>query len=308
MIANVENTAALSRDDKSTLELSSVAIVAPAPVGNPIGSGNSDGKGGGVAVSGKGKATLDNTVILGAWGVAAFVDAGGSLELRRSFVDATRGTSGADPTKSTAIGFIVLNGASARVADVSITRTSAAGVSLGKGSQLTGDHLLVRDVAEGGTDSAGAGIGVGPGSTLDLEASVIDGATTSGLLITEGSATLVRLARSSVHGTRMARSGFGHGVTVGVGARVVLSGTSLVDNPGIGLAVDGGRALVDGVTIARNGVGVHAQNGSFLVEADDVDADTLGDGEVRVATTTRFSSNATRVGSGIVPLPSPVLF
>lgn len=308
MIANVANTAALSRDDKSTLELSSVAIVAPAPVGNPVGAGTSDGKGGGIAVSGKGKATLDNTVILGAWGVAAFADAGGFLELKRSLLDATRGTSGADPTRSTAVGFVVLNGASATVADVSITRTSGAGVSLGKGSKLNGDHLLVRGVAEGQTDGAGEGIGVGPGSALDLEASVIDGATTSGLLIQEGSATLVRFVRSSVHGTKMARSGFGHGVTLGVGARLVLSGTSLVDNPGIGLAVDGGKALVDAVTIARNGVGVHAQNGSFLVERDDADADTLGDGEVRVATTTRFSSNAARVGSGIVPLPSPVLF
>ena len=117
----------------------------------------------------------------------------------------------------------------------------------------------------------------------------------------------MRFARSSVHGTKLARGGFGHGVTVGLGARVVLAGTSLVDNPGIGLAVAGGRALVEGATLARNNVAIHAQSGSFLVEADDTDAESLGDGEVRVASTTRFTSNATRVGSGIVPLPSPVL-
>ena len=308
MISAVENTAALNRDESSTLDLSSVAVVAPTPKGNPIGAGKSDGKGGGIAVSGKAKATLDGVVILGAWGVAAFVDAGGALDVKHSLIDATRGTSGADPSRATAVGFVVLNAARATVSDVTITRSSGAGLSLGKGSSLGGDHLLVRDVLEGSTDTAGAGIGVGPGSTLDLEASVVDGATTTGLFIKEGSGTLVRFARSSVHGTRMARTGFGHGVTVGVGARVVLSGTSLVDNPGIGLAVDGGRGLVDGVVIARNGVGIHAQNGSFLVEADDADADSLGDGEVRVASTTRFSSNATRVGSGIVPLPSPVLF
>ena len=308
MLTNIENTAALCRDDKSTLDLTSVAIVAPAPVGNPIGASTSDGRGGGLAVSGKGKATLDGVAILGAWGVAAFVDAGGALDLKHSLVDATRGTSGAEPAKAIAVGFVVLNGASATVTDVSITRSSAAGLSLGKGSSLRGDHLLVRDVLEGVTDTAGSGIAVGPGSTLDLEASVVDGATTSGILIKEGSATLVRFARSSIRRTKKARSGFGHGVTLGSGARVVLSGTSLVDNPGIGLAVDGGRALVDGVTIARNGVGIHAQNGSFLVEGDDADAESLGDGEVRVASTTRFSSNETRIGSGLVLLPSPVLF
>ena len=175
-----------------------------------------------------------------------------------------------------------------------------------QGQQPARRSLLVRDVAEGSTDTAGAGIGIGPGSTLDLEASVIDGATTSGLLIKEGSATLVRFAASSIHGTKMARSGSGTASPSGKARAPSSTGTSLVDNPGIGLAVDGGRALVDGVTIARNAVGVHAQNGSFLVEADDADAESLGDGEVRVASTTRFSSNATRVGSGIVPLPSPV--
>jgi len=308
MIANVENTAALTRDEQSMLELSSVAIVAPTPVGNPIGGPTSDGRGGGLAVTDKAKAKLDGVVILGAWGIGAFIDAGGAVDLRQSFVDATRGTNGADPTKATAVGLVVLNSASATVSDVSVTRSAGAGVTLGKGSSLKGDRLLVRGVVEGATDSAGSGIGVGPASTVDLEASVIDGATTSGILVKNDASTFVRFVRSSIHGTKVARDGFGHGVTVGQGARVVLSGSSFVDNPGIGLAVDGGKVLVDGVTIARNNVGVHAQNGSFLVQADDADAESLGDGEVRVASTTRFSSNATRVGSGVVPLPSPVLF
>jgi hypothetical protein len=307
LIADVENTAVLTRDEQSTLIMSATAIVAPTPVGNPIGATKSDGKGGGLAVTGKGKATLDNVVILGAWGIGAFVDGGGALDMKHSLIDATRGTSGADPSRSVAVGVAVLNGARATVSDVSITRSSAAGVTTGKGSKLSGDHLLVRDVLEGSIESAGSGIGVGTGSTVDLDASVVDGATTSGFLVREGAGTFLRFVRSSVHGTKQARTGFGHGVTVGQGASVVLSGSSLVDNPGIGLAVDGGKALVDGATIARNNVGVHAQNGSFLVQADDVDPASLGDGEVRVASTTRFSSNATRVGSGLVPLPSPVL-
>jgi hypothetical protein len=308
MFANIENTAGLTRDAGSTLALSSVAIVAPTPVGSPVGGAKSDGKGGGLAVTGKGKATLEDVVILGAWGVATFVDAGGILDLKRSLFDATRGTNGADPVKATAVGLVVLNAASATVSDVSVTRSTGAGVSLGKGSTLKGDRLLVRGVLEGPIDSSGAGLGVGPGSSIDLDASVVDGATTTGILVKEGSGTRLRFTRSSVHGTKLSRIGFGHGLTVGQDARVVLTGSSVVDNPGIGLAVDGGSVLVDGATLARNNVGVHAQNGAFLVQAEDTDADTLAAGEVRFTSTTRFSSNVTRIGSGIVPLPSPVLF
>lgn len=101
--------------------------------------------------------------------------------------------------------------------------------------------------------------------------------------------------------------GFGHGITVRNEARVVLTGTSIVDNPGIGIAVDGGRALLGAGAIARNAVGIHVQGGSFLVEADDPDASSLGAGEVRIAASTRFASNATRIGSGVVPLPAPIL-
>jgi hypothetical protein len=203
------------------------------------------------------------------------------------------------------VGLSIGSGGSVAVSDVAVTRSSSAGVGMGTSAAMHGDHLLVRDVVEGPYDSNGAGLAAGPSCTVDLDVSVIERGTATGIFV-KGSDSVVRLARSSVHSTRLARDGFGHGVTVQNGASVVLTTTSIVDNPGIGLAADAGRALVDAATIARNGVGIHVQNGSFLVEADDTSADNLGEGEVRIASTTRFSSNMTRIGSGIVPLPSPL--
>lgn len=306
MVSDIEGTSILARDQDSTLELSAVTLLGPVAKGPPALAPKSDGRGAGVTVQTKAKASLDGVAILGAWGFGMYVDAGASLDVRRSFVDGTRAPQGADPSKAFAVGLTV-NAATATVSDVTISRSSQAGVTAGKKGRLRGDHLLVRDVIEGSVASSGSALTVGENADVDLDASVFDGATSSGVIVTEGGASAIRLSRSVVRGTRKGRDGYGHGVTVRVGARVVLEATSVVDNPGIGVAVDGARALLGGTSIARNGVGIHAQGGSFLVEGDDADVDSLGDGEVRVAPSTRFTSNATRVGSGEVPLPSPVL-
>jgi hypothetical protein len=94
-------------------------------------------------------------------------------------------------------------------------------------------------------------------------------------------------------------------VIVAVGAQVILEGTSIFDNAAIGLAASGGRARLVESTIARNAVGVHVQEGSFLKETED--ATDLGVNEVRVSRGTRFVGNQTRVGSGEIPLPSNIL-
>jgi hypothetical protein len=306
-VAAVDAIAVMARDEGSTIALSSMTITVPPPAAPPAsGPLTNDGRGGGISVLSKAKGTLDDVAVIGAWGFGLYADKGATLEMKRSFVDAMRALQGAEPGRGFAIGFTV-NDATAVVSDVTITRCAASGISVGKRGRLSGDRVFVRDVIEGATNATGAGLSVGQAGNVDLDASVIDASTATGVLVTQGGGSVVRLARSSIHGTRPARDGFGHGVTVRLDARVALEGTSVVDNPGIGVAADGGRALVHGGAIARNGVGIHAQGGSFLVEIDDASIDTLEDGEVRVARSTRFASNGTRVGSGEVALPAPLL-
>lgn len=310
-ISAIEGVAVLARDEDSSLSLTDSVVIGPGvtalpPAVPPTGKLLSDGRGAGVSIKNKARATLEGVAVVGAWGFGVTADSASKMAVERSLVDAPRGLLGAAAARSIGYGLVV-NAATATVSDVSVTRCSGAGVSVGKGGKLTGDRLFVRDVIEGVVISAGAGLAVGAGGTVDLDASVIDKATATGVLITQGGDSHVRLLRSLVRGTRQTPEGFGHGVAVAIGARVVLEGTSVIDNPGIGVVADGGRALVDGTTVARNAVGIHAQSGSFLVELDDTDAESLAEGEVRVIPSTRFASNATRVGSGVVPLPSPIL-
>jgi hypothetical protein len=306
MIAEIEGLALMSRDEGSSLQLTDSVVLGrkgtalPGPVPN-------DSRGAGLSVKGLATASLDGVAVVGAWGYGVASEANGNLEMKRSLIDAMRGRLGAEAAGSESAYCLAVTAAKGVVSDVSITRCASAGINVGSKGTLKGDHVFVRDVIEGAIPASGSGLAVGDAGNVDLEASVIDAATSAGVLITRGGNSLVRLAHSSVHGTRKARTGYGHGVTVRLDARIVLTGTSIVDNPNIGIAADGGRALVDGATVARNAVGIHAQAGSFLVEGADTDAESLGDGEVRVAPTTHFASNTTRVGSGVVPLPSPIL-
>lgn len=306
MVSAIEGLAILARDEGSSLELVDSAVIGPSVTALPAFPLVNDGRGAGVTVRNEATATLDGVVVVGTWALGVDAEKDGKLDMKRSFIDAPRGLLGAEPADDAAYGLVV-TGAVAAVSDVTITRCSAAGINVGKSGRLSGDRVLVRDVIEGSVASSGSGLAVGEAGFVDLDASVVDAATSTGVLVTRGGNSFVRLARSAVHGTRMTRDGYGHGVTVRLDARVVLTDTSLVDNPGIGVAADGGRALVAGGAIARNAVGIHAQSGSFLVELDDADADSLADGEVRVAPSTHFAANATRVGSGVIALPSPIL-
>ncbi|MBX3187836.1 MAG: right-handed parallel beta-helix repeat-containing protein [Labilithrix sp.] len=308
-VTAVSAFAVMSRDEGSSMDLASATITVPAPATPPPESATltNDGSGGGISISKSAKSTLDDVAVIGAWGFGVYADGGASLAMKHSFVDAMRAFQGADGARMTGVGLTVNNGAVATISDVTISRCAASGITVGKRGNLRGDRVLVRDVVEGAAASTGAGLSVGAAGEVDLDASAIDGATASGVIVTQGGGSTVRLSRSSIHGTRPAREGFAHGVTVRLDARVTLEATSIVDNPGIGVAADGGRALVHGGAVARNAVGIHAQGGSFLIETDDADAESLGDGEVRVAPSTRFVSNGTRVGSGEVPLPAPAL-
>ena len=306
LLEAIEGLAVLAADEGSSLQLVDTTVLGPGTTKPPSGALASEGRGGGVVVKKKAKASLDGVAVVGTWGYGLGSDTGGMLELKRSLVDNPRGLLGVAPSKSNAFGLSV-SGASATVSDVTITRCSAAGITVGKKGRITGERVFVRDVLEGEVISSGAGLAVGEAGEVDLDASVIDRATAAGVLITRGGNSVVRLARSSVRHTRQTPEGYGHGVTVRLEARVVLTGTSVVDNPGIGIAADGGRALIEGATVARNAVGIHAQSGSFLVELDDPDAESLAEGEVRVAKSTVFTGNATRIGTGFVPVPGPVL-
>lgn len=300
-----DSWAVLVRDEGSTVALTETTVLGPGPAAAPpTGPLESDGKGGGVSVVTKGAATLEGVAVVGGWGFGVGTE-GGTLAMRRSLVDATRAARGGEPSAGYATGLTVNKAGKATVEDVTVSRSSASGVVVGRASALSGSRLLVRDVVEGVKASSGAGLSIGESGRVDLEATAVEAATGTGVIVTSGANTTLRLADSIIRGTRPARDGYGHGATARLAVTMLLERTAVVDNPGIGVAVDAASALLSGAVLARNGVGVHAQGGSFLSEA--TSSDELGEGELRVTPDTRFVDNGARVGTGEVPLPEPLL-
>jgi hypothetical protein len=307
-IVGAESVGLAARDTNSIASAFDTVILGPpqtkaVPDENLIVSTESSGIG--ATATGHAKLNLDGVAIVRAWGWGVYADTSAAVDLKHTLIGDVRAL---EPKRSPALPFAIglaVGGSSATVDDVSVLGTLLAAVTAGNGGTIQGKGLYVRGVAATDPVGTGAGIAVGDGGQVDLEASAIVDSTTSGILATRGGDATIRLARSAIHGTKAASQGFGHGVIVAAGAEIVLESTSIFDNAAIGLAAAGGRARVVGAVIARNPVGVHVQDGSFLVESPD--AADPGANEVRVSPDTRFLSNTSKIGAGQIPLPSNIL-
>jgi hypothetical protein len=89
------------------------------------------------------------------------------------------------------------------------------------------------------------------------------------------------------------------------GADLTLQDTYVLDNGAVGLIFSGSSGRVAGALVAANVVGIHAQDGSMLEEVETLPG-AAAPLMVRVKSTSRFVGNASRVGSGFIPVPSPI--
>jgi hypothetical protein len=251
-------------------------------------------------------AKLDGVAILGAWGFGAYVQTSGALDAHHLFLDGTRAlvTPGADGI-SFGVGITVSEAGKATLTDSTVTRGLLAGISAGQKGTVIATSVLIRDIGEAVPLGTGAGVSVGTGGTVELTRGAIDGAYAVGVLAVQEGDASVHLTDSSVHGTHVASTGFGHGAMAGPHTSFTIAGSFLFDNAAIGLALAGGSARVSGSTFAHNVIALHAQDGSFVSES--ADAADLSAGELRVAPDTRFVDNGTKVDNGEITLPSDPL-
>lgn len=115
------------------------------------------------------------------------------------------------------------------------------------------------------------------------------------------------LARSVVEGTRVQESPaiLGHGMLVQGVPSVTVSGSVFRGNESVGLVFSDSAATVSSSYVAKNGVGIHAQDGSNLEEIQEVTGPPRPL-VIAVDGATRFAENGARVGSGVVPLGTPL--
>ena len=98
---------------------------------------------------------------------------------------------------------------------------------------------------------------------------------------------------------------FGHGLTAILGGSLVLDDVTVRRCAGVGLVFDGASGSVRASRVNDNAVGIFAQNGSTLIQVATVPEAPV-EGQVAVSTDTVFTGNATRVGSGVIPVPAPI--
>ena len=98
---------------------------------------------------------------------------------------------------------------------------------------------------------------------------------------------------------------FGHGLTAILGGSLVVDDVTVRRCAGVGLVFDGASGTVRASRVTDNAVGIFAQNGSTLLQVATVPEAPV-EGQVAVSADTVFTDNATRVGSGVVPIPAPL--
>lgn len=211
----------------------------------------------------------------------------------------------ADPALSPAqgggAGIYVGEGATLELAGVDVATSVDAALQGEPGSRVAATRSAFR--ATRPRANGQFGVGVFSGGDVELDGVAILDHHISGLGIVGPGATAV--VTDSLIGTTASYAvdgAYGHGVVV-LDATLELSSSHVRASEGIGLVFDASRGVVSRTVVADNRVGVHAQGGSKLVEADRVEAGEL---EVVVSRDSRFFGNETRVGSGAIPMPEPL--
>ncbi len=192
------------------------------------------------------------------------------------------------------------------------------GIAASGRSRLDLDRVRVQGVEGLGVVSADGPLAIDRSAVLDTQpldtvtpAGIVAGGPTvlagTALVGNAGVGVIIgggrtRLDGVLIAGTRaLSDGGFGHGL-IAESATVTVASSSLVANDTVGAFFDASRALVDRTLIMRNGVGVHAQSGSTLIEGrarEPVDLEVVFTSEVL------FLDNQTRVGTGQLPIPDP---
>ena len=220
----------------------------------------------------------------------------------------------ADPSQgySNGIGLLSTYGASSTVTDTTVASNTDANIVVGSacdqaypkdcGGSASLSKLVVLSARPDATGNFGVGLQAANGATLAVDSSVFASNYQTAVILGKTSSSTI--TGSVLRGTGVGtKSTFGYGLVVIDGATAEVSGSSMRDNLGVGVAVDGSELGVDSSFIANNQVGVYVASGMLQELA--AQPAMLSPLEVAVSQT-QFIGNATRVSSTQLPLPTIV--
>lgn len=219
---------------------------------------------------------------------------------------------------STGDGISVEGGALLELDTAAIVRARRAGILIndltspdGLPSEATVTHTIVRDTQAAG-DGLGAntkgailleGVGIASGGMLTLTSSAVTGNVQFGVVLGGTNSAGSTVASTLIAGTLPKATGeFGHGI-VGVDGTTMTIKNAIILSNVIGAAFESASATLADVLVQKNAVGIHIQGDSQLQTAPAA-PDAPANDVVTVTDDSQFIDNATRVGSGTVPLPS----
>ena len=164
-------------------------------------------------------------------------------------------------------------------------------------------NTLIADTRPSGLDRSGRGVAVQYGAALTFSKSTILRSAEVGMHVI-GQGAFARFEDAIVGDTkpRELDGAFGNAIVAMEASRLELSRTRIFGSAAVGVAFSASSGLIEASLLDHNPVALHLQDGSALVASPSDDLSS-----VYVSEDTRFVENATRLGSGIVPLPTPGL-
>ena len=259
------------------------------------------GFGSGLAAADGSTLTASKLVITGTQGVGATC-LGSKLSLTDSVIRAQVPA----PDGDFGDGVYVFGGGTLDLSRVAILDNARAGADVFDAkTEASFDHVMISGTKPLADGVMGLGIAAGFGSHVTVTSSIVASSHHTGIYVFDGSTLDVN--KTAIRDTALQLSGvpLGHGILVTDSTHAVITGCEVRRSAGIGLAFSRSAAVVASSTIADNAVGIHAQDGSMLVQVDVAPSQPTGV-DVSVTADTTFEGNATRVGSGAVPLPDPL--
>lgn len=261
----------------------------------------SAGRGHGLISAGGGKLTVSKVVIAETEGVGvACYNAVATLT-----DSVVRGQKPA-PDGDFGDGVYVFGGGTLSLQRVAVLDNARAGADVFDAkTEASFDHVLLSGTKPLPKGDMGLGIAVGFGGHAKIDATVVSGHHHTGVYAFDGST--LDITRSAVRDTALQLAGvpLGHGVLVTDSKHVVISDSEIRRSAAVGIALANTAAVVSKSVVADCSVGIHVQDGSTLLQVDTPSAAPSGR-NVEVTSDCRFEGNATRIGSGTVPLPEPL--
>lgn len=199
-------------------------------------------------------------------------------------------------------GVVAENGGWVDLQDVAVVGNHTAGLQVDDETSVISAHRVsVRSTLPNALGARGRGANANFGGLLSSTDSAFVDNQQVGIFAFQ---SRVELTDTVVLGTRTDPDGsFGNGLEALTDGAILLKGGALVGNAGIGAVFAEGAGLLDGARVAKNPVGLHAQDGSTVEELGRA-PQTLGARQVVVTSATTFKDNQAKVSAGTVPVPA----